>query len=118
METTTIDRDAVESVAVDEQAQKQGLQLTGEGGLLPDMIRQAVEAALQAEMSDHLWFERHSRQARASGYSVNRVTGKMVQTAAGPVELEVPRYLGRHVRPGHGPQGGAPADRFRRHDHV
>jgi hypothetical protein len=30
------------------QAQEQGLQLTGEGGLLPDMIRQAVEAALHA----------------------------------------------------------------------
>ena len=30
------------------QAQEQGLQLTGEGGLLHDMIRQAVEAALHA----------------------------------------------------------------------
>jgi hypothetical protein len=46
METTKIDGDV--SVTVDEQiariieqAQEQGLQLTGEGGLLPDMIRQA-----------------------------------------------------------------------------
>ena len=58
METTKIDGDVSASVTVDrqiariiEQAQEQGLQLTGEGGLLPDMIRQAVEAALHAEMT-------------------------------------------------------------------
>ncbi len=33
-----------------EQAQFEGVQLTGEGGLLPDMIKQAVEAALQGEI--------------------------------------------------------------------
>ena len=57
MDTTKIDGDASAPVTVDEQiariieqaqAQEQGLQLTGEGGLLPDMIRQAVEAALHA----------------------------------------------------------------------
>jgi hypothetical protein len=37
-----------------EQAQFEGVQLTGEGGLLPDMIRQAVEVALQGEMTEHL----------------------------------------------------------------
>ena len=71
METTKIDGDVSASVTVDrqiariiEQAQEQGLQLTGEGGLLPDMIRQAVEAALHAEMSDHPGYERHSPQDR------------------------------------------------------
>ena len=39
-----------------EQAQAEGLQLTGAGGLLPDMIKQAVEAALHAEMTDHLGY--------------------------------------------------------------
>ena len=34
-----------------EHAQFDGVQLTGEGGLLPDMIKQAVEAALQGEMT-------------------------------------------------------------------
>ena len=48
MDTTKIDGDVSAPVTVDEQiariieqAQEQGLQLTGEGGLLPDMIRQA-----------------------------------------------------------------------------
>ena len=98
METTKIDGDVSASVTVDrqiariiEQAQEQGLQLTGEGGLLPDMIRQAVEAALHAEMTDHLGYERHAPQGRGSGNSRNGVTGKTIQTTAGPIELEVPR---------------------------
>ena len=41
-----------------EQAQAQGLQLTGEGGLLPGMIKQAVEAAMGVEMTDHLGYDR------------------------------------------------------------
>ncbi len=32
------------------QAQFEGVQLTGEGGLLADMIKQAVEAALQGDV--------------------------------------------------------------------
>ena len=74
-----------------EQAQAEGLQLTGAGGLLPDMIKQAVEAALQAEMTDHLGYDKHSAEGRGSGNSRNGLTGKTVQTTAGPVDLQVPR---------------------------
>ena len=74
-----------------EQAQAEGLQLTGAGGLLPDMIKQAVEAALSAEMTDHLGYEKHAAEGRGSGNSRNGVTGKTVQTTAGPVDLDVPR---------------------------
>jgi putative transposase len=74
-----------------EQAQAEGLQLTGAGGLLPDMIKQAVEAALHAEMSDHLGYDKHAAEGRGSGNSRNGLTGKTVQTTAGPVDLDVPR---------------------------
>jgi putative transposase len=74
-----------------EQAQFEGLQLTGEGGLLPDMIKQAVEAALQGEMSAHLGYERYAAEGRGSGNSRNGSTAKTVQTAAGPAEVSVPR---------------------------
>ena len=89
METTKIDGDVLAPVTVSkqiariiEQSQDQGLHLTGEGGLLPDMIRQAVEAALHAEMSGHLGYERHAAQGRGSGNSRNGVTGKTVWAAA------------------------------------
>ena len=74
-----------------EQAQAEGLQLTGAGGLLPGMIKRAVEAALHAEMTDHLGYERHAAEGRGSGNSRNGLTGKTVQTTAGPVDLDVPR---------------------------
>jgi len=74
-----------------EQAQAEGLHLTGAGGLLPDMIKQAVEAALRAEMTDHLGYDKHAVEGRGSGNSRNGLTGKTVQTTAGPVDLEVPR---------------------------
>jgi putative transposase len=74
-----------------ERAQFDGVQLTGEGGLLPDMIKQAVEAALQGEMTAHLGYERYAAEGRGSGNSRNGSTAKTVQTAAGPAEVSVPR---------------------------
>src|ERR1700743_619483 len=74
-----------------EQAQAEGVQLTGEGGLLPDLIKTAVEAALQGEMTAPLGYEKYAMQGRGSGNSRNGSTGKTVQTAAGPAEISVPR---------------------------
>lgn len=74
-----------------EQAQFDGVQLTGEGGLLPDMIKQAVEAALQGEMTAHLGYERYAAEGRGSGNSRNGSTGKTVATVAGTAEVSVPR---------------------------
>ena len=74
-----------------EQAQYEGIQLTGEGGLLPDMIKTAVEAALQGEMTGHLGYEKYAVEGRGSGNSRNGATSKTVQTAAGPAEISVPR---------------------------
>jgi putative transposase len=74
-----------------EQAEFDGVQLTGEGGLLPDMIKQAVEAALQGELTAHLGYERYAVEGRGSGNSRNGSTTKTVQTAAGPAEVSVPR---------------------------
>jgi putative transposase len=88
-----------------EQAQFEGVQLTGEGGLLPDMIKQAVEAALQGEMSAHLGYERYAPEGRGSGNSRNGSTGKTVQTAAGPAEVSVPRDRAGSFQPITVPKG-------------
>src|SRR5215203_4094321 len=37
------------------------LQLTGEGGFLPELVNRVLEAGLQAELTDHLGYERHDR---------------------------------------------------------
>src|SRR5665811_2032508 len=74
-----------------EQAQAQGLQLTGEGGLLPGMIKQAVEAAIGAEMTDHLGYDRYAVEGRGSGNSRNGHKATTVQTNAGAVNVDRPR---------------------------
>jgi len=88
-----------------EQAQFDGVQLTGEGGLLPDMIKQAVEAALQGEMAAHLGYERYAPEGRGSGNSRNGATQKTVQTAAGPAEVSVPRDRAGSFEPVTVPKG-------------
>jgi len=80
--TTSPDPDAgsveAQVARVIEQAQAGGLHLTGAGGLLPDMIKQAVEVALQVEMTDHLGYDKHAAQGRGSGNSRNGSTHKTV----------------------------------------
>ena len=96
-ETPLIDRTGLENgldseiAKIIEQAQQQGLQLTGEGGLLPGMIKQAVEAAMGAEMTDHLGYDRYAVEDRGTGNSRNGHKPTKVQTNAGTVKVDRPR---------------------------
>ncbi|MFI2458223.1 IS256 family transposase, partial [Streptomyces sp. NPDC019539] len=40
------------------RAQSEGLQLTGEGGLLQQLTKRLLESALEGEMTDHLGYDR------------------------------------------------------------
>lgn len=93
---------AVEPVAedaVDEQlvrqlgqrARAEGLQLTGEGGLLQRLTKMVVESALDGEMEDHLGYAKHELAGRDGGNSRNGTRAKEVLTEAGPVQIAVPR---------------------------
>jgi putative transposase len=73
------------------QAQAEGLQLTGREGLLGGMIKKAVESAMNAEMTDHLGYERYAAEGRGSGNARNGTTTSTVHTNVGPVELDKPR---------------------------
>ena len=55
------------------------------------MIKQTLEAALRAEMADHLGYDKHWGEGRGSGKSRNGLTCKTVQTTAGLVHMQVPR---------------------------
>jgi transposase-like protein len=72
-------------------ARSQGLQLTGEGGLLQQLTKRVLESALEGEITDHLGYDRHDRAGAGSGNSRNGVRPKTVLTEVGPVEIEVPR---------------------------
>ncbi len=49
------------------QADSGELRLTGEGGFLPEMVKRVLEAGLQAELTDHLGYERQTRRVRGRG---------------------------------------------------
>jgi putative transposase len=64
-------------------------ELSGPGGLLSQLAGRVVEAALEAEMTEHLG---HPPGGRPQGANVrNGATPKTVQTDLGPVEIKTPR---------------------------
>ncbi|HEY9377840.1 MAG TPA: IS256 family transposase [Jiangellaceae bacterium] len=74
-----------------EQARADGLEITGESGLLQQMMKSVLEAALAEELTDHLGYEHGDPAGRGSGNSRNGTTTKAVLTESGPVELDTPR---------------------------
>ena len=42
-----------------ERARAEGLQLTGEGGLLQQLTKRVLESALEGEITDHLGYDKH-----------------------------------------------------------
>ncbi len=74
-----------------ERARSEGVELTGDGGLLTGLVRQVLQTGLEVEMADHLGYERHAVEGRGTGNSRNGTTPKTVKTEIGEVELAVPR---------------------------
>lgn len=73
------------------QAKEQGVDLIGPDGLLNRLTKNVLETALEAEMDDHLGYERHDPMGRNSGNYRNGTRSKTVLTEIGPVEIDVPR---------------------------
>lgn len=73
------------------RVQDEGLELLGENGVLKGVIKQIMEAALDAERTDHLGYEQGDPAGIGSGNSRNGTSPKKVITDAGDVDLDVPR---------------------------
>lgn len=85
---------AVDDQLIDElvgRAQAEGLQLTGEGGLLQQLTKRLLESALEGEITDHLGYDKHDPAGRNGGNSRNGTRSKTVLGDVGPVEITVPR---------------------------
>jgi hypothetical protein len=85
-----IDQQQLAQQLVD-RARAEGVELLGPGGLLTGLTKTVLETALEAEMSEHLGYDKHDPQGRNGGNSRNGVRSKTVLTAIGPVPVEVPR---------------------------
>jgi transposase-like protein len=81
------------------QAREQGIELVGPDGLLNRLTKNVLETALEAEMDEHLGYEKHDVSGRGSGNSRNGTRTKTVLTEIGPVEIDVPRDTGATFDP-------------------
>jgi putative transposase len=88
-----------------DRVDEQGLQLTGEGGFLPALVKAVLERGLQAELSDHLGYERGDPVGRGAPNSRNGSTPKTVQTEVGSVGLDTPRDRDASFEPRLVPKG-------------
>jgi transposase-like protein len=71
------------------QAKEQGVSLVGPGGLLGGLTKTVLEAALEAEMTEHLGYEKH--QVTDGENARNGTRAKTVLTEIGAVQIDVPR---------------------------
>jgi putative transposase len=76
------------------RARREGVSLVGPGGLLAGLTKTVLETALEAELTDHLGYEKHDPVGRNGENSRNGTRPKRVITEVGPVALDVPRDRG------------------------
>ena len=83
------------------------VEMTGSEGLLPALLKEALERGLAAELTEHLGYEKGQTSGQARSNTRNGTTKKTVISEVGAFEIEVPRdragsFTPRLVRKGHG----------------
>ncbi|MBK9304486.1 MAG: IS256 family transposase [bacterium] len=66
-------------------------ELVNDPTMLRDLKKRLVESALEAEMTDHLGYEKHAPDGNNTGNSRNGKSSKRILDAAGDFQIEVPR---------------------------
>ena len=74
-----------------ERARRDGLQLVCENGLLTGLVKPVLEGALEAEMAEHLGYEKGDPAGAGSGNCRNGTSRKTVLSQVGPVTIDIPR---------------------------
>ncbi len=93
-----------------QEAREQGLDIAGDTGLLQQMMKSVLEAALAEELTDHLGYEPGDLAGRGTGNSRNGSTSKTLLTDSGPVPLDTPRDRAGTFEPQIVPKGARRLD--------
>ncbi len=93
-----------------QEAREHGLDIAGDQGLLQQMMKSVLEAALAEELTDHLGYEPGDPSGRGTGNSRNGTTSKTLLTESGPVPLETPRDRAGTFEPRIVPKGARRLD--------
>lgn len=67
------------------------IDLMGDGGFIPGLIKATLERGLQVELADHLGYDKGDPAASEFENSRNGTTPKTVASTVGAVDLDVPR---------------------------
>ena len=67
------------------------VKMTGADGLLPALVKEALERGRAAELTEHLGYEKGEPTSQARSNARNGTTPKTVDSEVGPFEIEVPR---------------------------
>lgn len=97
-----IDKKLVDQLLAD---YKKPEDIIGENGLLKQLTKAILERALQAELSDHLGYEKHDPAGHHSGNSRNGSSRKRLKGNFGELELETPRDRNASFEPKIVPKG-------------
>lgn len=106
-------RELLSDEALDELLARSGegqVRLTGEGGFLPELLARVLERGMDAELTDHLGYERNDPAGRGSPNSRNGSTPKTVASEVGDVPLSTPRDRAGTFEPRLVPKGARRLD--------
>src|SRR5262244_3125362 len=84
----TIDNELIDNLL---KEYKEPEDIIGEHGLLKQLTKAVLERAMQAEMTEHLGYEKHDQAGNNSGNSRNGKTTKALKGDFGEMPLETPR---------------------------
>jgi putative transposase len=73
------------------QGARSAADITGAGGLLQTLTKRLIERAMDAELTDHLGYERGQAPPGGTGNSRNGASQKTVHTQHGSVTIDQPR---------------------------
>jgi putative transposase len=65
--------------------------LFGQDGLLKQLTKRMAERMLEAEMTDHLGYEKHASEGHNNGNSRNGTSSKTLKGEKGNISIDIPR---------------------------
>ena len=74
-----------------DKARADGVSLVGPNGLLRQLTKTVLETALNAELDEHLGYEKGDRDGKFGSNERNGSSAKTVRTDVGEVRIDVPR---------------------------
>jgi len=78
--------------------------LIGPDGLLKQLTKALIERSMEAELTEHVGYEKHDQDEKLTNNRRNGKTKRTLRTDHGPLEIKVPRDRDGTFEPAIGPK--------------